>query len=114
MIAGRAKVQADNRAPRNAGVEVGGVGVTNGTGARGAAAASTASDAIPRDLTVTALRFHQHNGDVLAVGYGVFFFSPSAQRGGAVLFWSVSFVIAVERAFTGVEYILIRDYIILR
>ncbi|CAM9505909.1 unnamed protein product [Scytosiphon promiscuus] len=42
-----------------------------------------------RDRTVTALCFHQHNRDVLAVGYGAFFFSPSVHKGGAVLFWSV-------------------------
>lgn len=43
-----------------------------------------------RNRTVTALCFHQYNGDVLAVGYGAFFFSPSVQKsGGAVLFWSV-------------------------
>ncbi|CAM9382411.1 unnamed protein product, partial [Choristocarpus tenellus] len=45
--------------------------------------------AVHRDRTVTALCFHQLNGDVLAVGYGDFFFSPRLQPGGAVLFWSV-------------------------
>ncbi|CAN0411034.1 unnamed protein product, partial [Hapterophycus canaliculatus] len=39
--------------------------------------------------TVTALCFHHHSRDVLAVGYGAFFFSPSVHKGGAVLFWSV-------------------------
>ncbi|CAN0363073.1 unnamed protein product, partial [Laminaria digitata] len=42
-----------------------------------------------RERTVTALCFHQYNGDVLAVGYGAFFFTPRAYQGGAVLFWSV-------------------------
>lgn len=41
------------------------------------------------DRTVTALCFHQLNRDILAVGYGAFFFSPSVLKGGAVLFWSV-------------------------
>lgn len=86
-----------NRAPRSGGGEVGGVGalaagegsINVGVGGRGAAAVASDQPG-RRDRTVTALCFHQLNRDVLAVGYGAFFFSPSVLKGGAVLFWSVS------------------------
>ncbi|CAM9671503.1 unnamed protein product, partial [Ectocarpus sp. 4 AP-2014] len=96
---GRPHHAGANRAPRSGGVEAGGVGAVGGGGgggpAAGAAAAAAASAAAAaaeharRDRTVTALCFHHYNGDVLAVGYGAFFFSPSVHKGGAVLFWSV-------------------------
>lgn len=95
--------QAGNgRAPRSGGVEAGGVGATGGGGGGGGGpvtgasagagmgtAAAAAAEQARRDRTVTALCFHQYNGDILAVGYGAFFFSPSVHKGGAVLFWSV-------------------------
>lgn len=87
------------RAPRSGGVEAGGIGDVGGGGGNPAAgatavsaagvAAAAAAEQARRDRTVTALCFHQYNGDVLAVGYGAFFFSPSVHKGGAVLFWSV-------------------------
>lgn len=91
------------RAPRSGGVEAGGVGAVGGggggptagatagsaAGVAAMAAAAAAAEQTRRDRTVTALCFHQYNGDVLAVGYGAFFFSPSVHKGGAVLFWSV-------------------------
>ena len=88
-----------SRAPRSGGVEAGGVGAMGGGGGSGpaagasagagAGAAAAAAEQARRDRTVTALCFHQYNGDILAVGYGAFFFSPSVHKGGAVLFWSV-------------------------
>lgn len=88
-----------SRAPRSGGVEAGGVGAVGGGGGGGGAAAgasagaglgaAAAAEQARRDRTVTALCFHQYNGDILAVGYGAFFFSPSVHKGGAVLFWSV-------------------------
>ncbi|CAM9549894.1 unnamed protein product, partial [Discosporangium mesarthrocarpum] len=64
-------------------------GSNSGTSGGKAGAGAGVGAGIPRkDRTVTALCFHQLNGDVLAVGYGDFLFSPKHQ-GGAVLFWSV-------------------------
>lgn len=79
--------QAANRAPRSGGGEAGGLGGLSGGG--GGGNGGVVGDEGLRDRTVTALCFHQLNGDVLAVGYGAFFFSPSVHKGGAVLFWSV-------------------------
>ena len=89
MAAFGAQPQPACRAPRSGGVEAGGVGATGAVGV-GHGATSTVDSSL-RDRTVTALCFHQHNGDVLAAGYGNFCFSsPSAQNaGGAVLFWTV-------------------------
>lgn len=94
--AGSAKPQTGNRAPRSGGVEAGGVGALGGTGGGAAVTAAVAADQARGDRTVTALCFHQYNGDVLAVGYGAFFFSPSVHKGGAVLFWSVSYRRCIE------------------
>lgn len=90
-----------HRAPRSSGGEVGGGGALGGAGGGphaggGVAGGGGAGMADPqgrRDRTVTALCFHQLNGDVLAVGYGAFFFLPSVHKGGAVLFWSVRFCV---------------------
>eukprot|EP00903_Cladosiphon_okamuranus_P013687 g12746.t1 len=85
-----------SRAPRSGGVEAGGVGAMGSGGGgpaagitAGASGGAAAAEQARRDRTVTALCFHQYNGDILAVGYGAFFFSPNVHKGGAVLFWSV-------------------------
>lgn len=91
--AGDASPQATGRAPSS-----GGGGVAEGEGTSrpdgspdiGGGEGGATPEQAPRDRTVTALCFHQLNKDVLAVGYGAFFYSPSVNKRGAILFWSVS------------------------